>query len=293
MILHINWETTYRYTQPVRQLHSEICMLPGTRTGGQRLVRGQLSIDPGTEPRAFSDVFGNTVHHLDFLEPVTGLNVSVHAEVETSASPEPDRRIPPLLERLYLQSTHRAPTDHQAIAAIMSDFRWAETADLSAARLNEFLRNRFAFQVGATGVAATAVDFVEVGAGVCQDYAHLMLAILRSRGIPARYVSGYLADAGGDPDADASHAWVQVLIDGAWHGFDPANGMPQDERYAITAVGRDYDDIPPVRGTYRGAASEEWTTSVRIVALPERDERPEPEHVEAQRAERRRGNAPR
>jgi transglutaminase-like putative cysteine protease len=83
-------------------------------------------------------------------------------------------------------------------------------------------------------------------------------------GFSARYVSGYLAPDAGEASAAASHAWFQVLAGDAWLGFDPANGVPQDERYVVTAVGRDYDDIPPLRGTYTGVAEEEWSTSVRV-----------------------------
>lgn len=267
MIVKIDWETTYRYTQPVHQLHSEICLLPANRPGGQRLIHGHVLTNPSTDPRPYSDVFGNTVHHLDYLQPVEHLQVRVQAEVETSTGGEPEHRLPPLLERLYLQPTARAPHDHDDVRRFASEFEWDGSNALHAtARLNEHLPSRFPFTVGATHVSATAVDFLAVGAGVCQDYAHLLIAILRGRGIPARYVSGYLANTVGAITTDASHAWVQVLVDGVWHGFDPANGSPQDERYVITAVGRDYDDIPPVRGTYRGTAAEEWTTSVHIAA---------------------------
>ncbi|MEX2373456.1 MAG: transglutaminase family protein [Dehalococcoidia bacterium] len=268
MKVHVLWETTYRYTQPVRQLHSEICLLPADRPNGQRLIRGGVTTDPVTTPRPFSDVFGNTVHHLDYLHPVTTLTVRVDAEVKTSPKPESAQRLPPLLERLYLQPTPRAPHDHPAIDALDAAMGAMETdrpLDV-AAGVNRYLRDRFTFAVGATQVSATALDFLACGEGVCQDYAHLMIAVLRRRGIASRYVSGYLATATGETATDASHAWVQVLADGHWHGFDPANGEPQDERYVVTAVGRDYDDVPPVRGTYRGHAAEDWTTSIRIAA---------------------------
>jgi transglutaminase-like putative cysteine protease len=88
-----------------------------------------------------------------------------------------------------------------------------------------------------------------------------MLAALRMEGVPARYVSGYLATGAG---AEATHAWVQVWAEGAWHGFDPANNCPQDERYVVIGVGRDYDDIPPIRGSFRGSAEEEWIATVAV-----------------------------
>lgn len=267
MIVHIEWKTVYRYTQPVRQLHSEVCLLPGDRPSGQKLLHGTVATTPDAEARPYMDIFGNTVHHLDFVQPVDHLSVHVQAEVQSGMGHEPEHRLPPLLEHLYLQPTPRAPHEHEDVRLFAREFDWHGSDALrTSARLNEFLPKRLRFVVGATEVSATAVDFLQAGAGVCQDYAHLFIAMLRARRIPARYVSGYLANASGEINADASHAWVQVLVDGVWHGFDPANGSPQDERYVITAVGRDYDDIPPVRGTYRGTASEEWTTSVRIAA---------------------------
>jgi len=120
--------------------------------------------------------------------------------------------------------------------------------------------------VGASDVGHTARDVARSRRGVCQDFAHLMLAILRARQIPARYVSGYLAAPGEAVEANASHAWVQVLEGDAWHGLDPANGVLQNEHYVVAAVGRDYDDVPPLRGTYTGAASESWTTHLEVDA---------------------------
>jgi transglutaminase-like putative cysteine protease len=272
VIVRVEWETTYQYTEPVNQLHSEICLLPADRPSGQRLVSGQVSTTPIAKPRPFSDVFGNTVHHLDYVRPVSRLNVRVDAEVATTDHPEVAVSLPPLLERLYLQPTARSPHEHDLIEAMVAGLDGAQglgTHDPQtlARRINSHLPERFEFTVGATNVSATALDFVLTGQGVCQDYAHLMIAMLRREGVPARYVSGYLAARSGETATDASHAWVQALIDGHWHGFDPANGGLQDERYVVTAVGRDYDDVPPVRGTYRGVAREEWTTSVRIAAI--------------------------
>jgi len=265
VIVRVHWETTYTYTQPVRQLHSEICLLPASRPSGQRLISGGVTTTPVTDPRPFSDVFGNTVHHLDYLHPVDRLHVRAEAEVLTTTNPESAQGLPPLLERLYLQPTPRAPHLDPAVVALSHEVGGEGLGPVALAeRVNTYLRERFAFAVGVTAVSATALDLVAAGQGVCQDFAHLMIAILRHRGVAARYVSGYLASCDGETSTDASHAWVQVLADDHWHGFDPANGHPQDTRYVVTAVGRDYDDVPPVRGTYRGVAREQWSTSIRI-----------------------------
>ena len=94
-----------------------------------------------------------------------------------------------------------------------------------------------------------------------------MTAALRSRGIPTRYVSGFLAPSPGDaPNEEGSHAWVQCYEDGRWYGFDPANHARQDGRYVVTAVGRDYDDVPPLRGSFRGRGQHEWSATVKVDA---------------------------
>lgn len=263
MIVNVHWETTYRYSDPVALLHTELCILPTDRPGGQRVLESTLTLEPKARPTALVDVFGNTMHHVDFLQPVERLHVAVHAKVETSPWAEPTPPLSPLLDRLYRQPSGRAPFD-PSLDRLMADVP-ADADPLAMARaLNQSLGQEFEFVVGATEVSTTALDFVATGSGVCQDFAHLMLALLRRRGAAARYVSGYLAASEGYTLADASHAWVQVLADGAWYGFDPANGIPQDERYVVVATGRDYDDVPPLRGTYHGQAEEQWSTSVRI-----------------------------
>ncbi|GMU40779.1 MAG: hypothetical protein AMXMBFR23_16450 [Chloroflexota bacterium] len=264
MIVNVHWETTYRYSEPVRLLHTELCIVPTVRPG-QRVLSADLTLEPAARPSTLVDVFGNTLHHVDFLQPVERLHIAVRAQVETTPWAEPAPVLSPLLDRVYRQPTPRAPFDPSfegLSAAIPAD----ATPLALAGILNRSLREHFDFVVGATEVSHTALDFVETGSGVCQDFAHLMLALLRRRGVAARYVSGYLASQEGDTLAEASHAWVQVLAEGAWYGFDPANGIPQDERYVIVAVGRDYDDVPPLRGTYSGEAEEQWSTSVRIGA---------------------------
>lgn len=262
MLVSVRWETTYRYSEPVRLLHTELRVLPRERPSGQRVHRAALQLDPPAEPRALHDVFGNVIHHVDFLRPVEELRVAVAAEVDTAPGPEPETELSPLLSRLYRQPTPRAP-----FTSSFERLLPAEDNPLDGARnLNARLHDWFEFQPGSTDVTHTAAEFFAQRAGVCQDFAHLMLALLRMRGWDARYVSGYLAPHEGEVAGDASHAWVQVLAEGAWWGFDPANGAPQDQRYVVTAVGRDYDDVPPLRGTFRGQAVESWTSALRIAA---------------------------
>ena len=99
-----------------------------------------------------------------------------------------------------------------------------------------------------------------------------MLAALRWRGIPALYVSGFLAPPEGSSISDAGHAWVRVFADGAWFGFDAANRRAEDEHYVVTALGRDYDDVAPVRGSYRGIAEEAWTANIQVESMQQAEQ---------------------
>jgi transglutaminase-like putative cysteine protease len=262
VIVTVGWETTYRYSNPVRLLHTELRVVP-RNASTQRVLSARLSLDPSGDPRTLTDVFGNTFHHVDFLQPMEQLSVAVTAEVETTATPEPAGATSPLLDRIYRAPTVRAPFD-SALAAVAPRGLGELAPAVAGAAVMRAIHQHFRYEVGASLVTHTAVDLVASGAGVCQDFAHLALTLLRMAGFSVRYVSGYLAPDAGQAIASASHAWFEVLEGDAWYGFDPANGVPQDERYVVTAVGRDYDDVPPLRGTYSGVAEERWSTSVRV-----------------------------
>jgi transglutaminase-like putative cysteine protease len=117
-------------------------------------------------------------------------------------------------------------------------------------------------------VETTAARALELGCGVCQDFTHVMLAACRARGRPARYVSGYLHSPAGQDAAQATHAWVDVFVEGrGWISLDPTHGVPQSEHHVRVAVGRDYADVTPTRGLYTGSAAEALGVSVRVDAL--------------------------
>ena len=232
--------------------------------GGQRRLSGSLELAPFAHPQLLFDAFGNEYHHVDFIEEIDHVHVALRAEVETEQPVEPDEPSP-LMRHLYLSPTVRSPFEPAVTELCEGIPRELDPAATGAA-LSSLLHGRFGFRVGSTDVGSTALDLLNVGHGVCQDFTHLMLAALRMRDIPARYVSGYLAPHVGEEAAQASHAWVQLLAPDGWHGFDPANHSPQDGRYVVTAVGRDYDDVPPIRGAFTGSAAEHWSTMVRVRA---------------------------
>lgn len=262
MRVTVEWESAYRYDQPVRILHTELRVMPWSLEG-QRLLDASLTVDPSAPMTSLPDAFGNTRHCFDLLGPVTHLSLRLHATVETGPGVTDPMPLRPLHRYLSLQPTRRAPFD----PAVLDFAREAGDATDPLAymdRLMDAFRGRFDYQVGHTLVQDTGLTLLERRRGVCQDFAHLMLAALRSQGIPSQYVSGYLAPDEGETVGEASHAWVRIYAGGAWHGFDASNDVRQDERYVVTAVGRDYDDVAPLRGSYRGAAEESWHASVRV-----------------------------
>jgi transglutaminase-like putative cysteine protease len=130
------------------------------------------------------------------------------------------------------------------------------------------VRDSMAYEPGATHVHTRAEEALAEGRGVCQDFAHVFLGVCRAHGLPARYVSGYLHDPGGNGDEAASHAWVDVLDEQrGWVSLDPTHDTEQTARYIRVGVGRDYADVAPTRGVYTGAATEELDVSVRIAEL--------------------------
>jgi transglutaminase-like putative cysteine protease len=131
------------------------------------------------------------------------------------------------------------------------------------------VRSRMTYETGATDVQTLADEALVAGHGVCQDFAHVMIGVCRLKGIPARYVSGYLFDptAGGNGDT-ASHAWVDVFDpERGWVSLDPTHDREQVNRYVRVGVGRDYADVPPTRGVFKGTAQEELEVAVRIREL--------------------------
>ena len=266
MQVGVRWDSLYRYSEAVRLLHTELRVLPAAAFG-QRRLSSSLQLEPQAQPQRLLDAFGNEYHHVDFLDEVEEIHVSVEAEVETAESAVPEPGISPLMRHLLLSETSRSPFDPAILEiaeAVPDNLDPVGTGEAVC----ELLSERFDFEVGPTDVSSTALDLIRLGSGVCQDFTHLMLATLRMHGIPSRYVSGYLAPPEGEEVGDAGHAWVQLLAADGWHGFDPSNNARQDGRYVVTAVGRDYDDISPLRGAFSGLANEHWSAVVRVRSAP-------------------------
>jgi transglutaminase-like putative cysteine protease len=193
----------------------------------------------------------------------------VQSEVWTPERYEDDRAPTDLEAWDFLQPTRYVPLDG-AVAHLAAQVDREEDGWVTARALVERVRDSMAYERGTTNVHTRADEALADGRGVCQDFAHVLLGLCRAHGVPARYVSGYLfdPDGNGTGDSGASHAWVDVYDEPrGWLSLDPTHDTEQTERYVRVGVGRDYADVPPTRGVYRGKADEELDVAVVIQAL--------------------------
>jgi transglutaminase-like putative cysteine protease len=282
VLLAVRHSTRYQYDQPVRESVMELWMQPQKRTS-QRLISFDLEIDPAAQLFSYADTFGNAVYHFDIPQPHDRLTITARSAVETAPPPElPDQLDRGEWDRLksdFVRGEHfdflhahgfSGPTE--ALKAFVAEKNLEELRvrdPLRALRdLNQVIYEAFAYEAGVTRADSPIDDVLKARRGVCQDFAHVMLAICRDWGIPARYVSGYLftdRKAGDRSDPDATHAWVEVFLPTLrWVGFDPTNNILAAERHIACAVGRDYSDVPPSRGVYKGEAESELAVGVTV-----------------------------
>ncbi len=267
----------FRYSAPVG---GSVTTLHVSPERNRRQVLHDLSIrtDPPGAVFEFRGAFGSRGHFFDRHGRHRKLAIRVASRVEV-APPAP---LPPQLapDAWQAMRSGSASPDHwlmlqdsrfarmsPSLARFMSSNRIEKGADpLASIRgLGSTLHRVFKYAPGSTVVDSPIEHILETGRGVCQDYAHVMTAILRSWGVPTRYASGYLAPDGHDNAHNQSHAWVEAWLPGiGWRGFDPANDCDCDERHIRVAVGRDYADVPPVRGTFHGDADSTLHTEVAV-----------------------------
>ncbi len=270
----------YAYSQPANYSVMRLCLKP--RAGArQRLLSFDVSTDPPAASSAETDAFGNTRHVLNLHQPHHGLAITARSLIEV-LPPDP---VPESLEAGAWPSigarrntfsdwdyTRPSPLTgpSPALEAFVRrlDIRPLDDPLASLRQLTDTLHRSFTYSPGSTSVISPIDHILETGHGVCQDYAHVMIAVARSWGIPTRYVSGYLHVTGADGEQapeTATHAWAECRLPGlGWIGFDPTNDTLADQRHVRLAVGRDYQDVPPTRGTFRGPAQSHLTVNVRI-----------------------------
>lgn len=262
MRIRIEHTTTFTYDSLISEAYTEMRLAP-LDLGGQRRVLFRLRTEPEGEVTRYLDRYENEVHYFDVLQPHQQLRVTAISEVLTDAHYRDDtRELSPLASHDYLTSTRYTPENGDLHALAREAAAKGEVGETVRALMHAVHR-AIEYEKGATTVRTTAAEALAIGRGVCQDYAHVMIAAARAAGLPARYVSGYLYS----PDAPemASHAWVDVFIAGVgWQALDPTHDCVQDARHVRVGVGRDYSDVPPTRGVYKGKAEEKMAVDVVV-----------------------------
>lgn len=286
--------TTYTYTEPV-SLCQNVARLTPRDTDSQKLERTRLAVlpEPVTIDRSV-DAFGNSASHFSIREPHRALRIEAEHRVTLTQRRLPaasltapwDAALPhgeaSLLAAQFLHDSRyvRAAPDYADYAR--PSFPPGRPILEGGSDLARRIHTDFAYDPTATTVATPTRDVFRTRRGVCQDFAHLQLSCLRSLGVPARYVSGYLATVPAPGQlrlvgADASHAWISVFCGGdGWIDLDPTNNQYPGERHIVLAWGRDYDDVSPVKGVILGGGQHEVSVSVDARVVEARESGPAP-----------------
>jgi transglutaminase-like putative cysteine protease len=301
MYYTIRHVTKFRYSKPISESMMEVRFQPRSE-GNQYCLDFRLHTSPRAQIFSYKGEFGNKVHHFDLPNYHSQLSITAEALVDVVAPPEiPDVLSAQAWEELdaltandeywdLLMPSHFAqPTERLLVLAQELEVRRRDDP-LSVLRgLTTSIYNTFDYSPKTTKVDSPIDDALELRRGVCQDFAHIMIVLVRQLGIPCRYVSGYLFNQSRSRGSDATHAWVEALLpDLGWVGFDPTNNTLADERHIRVAIGRDYADVPPTRGIYRGKAETELSVNVKVASSdvsPIDEQQPEsdwvPTHVDS------------
>jgi transglutaminase-like putative cysteine protease len=300
MRYRIRHTTHYAYDDPVSLCHS-ITHLKPRETGFQRCISTQVRVAPWPSvSREHRDMFGNRINYFSIQQSHLALEITASSEVEVTTPIVPpieqsaawervhaelreDRDPRTICARIFTLPSPAIPRDAGAIQYARESFTPDRPILEAAHDLMHRIYTEFEYDPAFTTIATPIASVLEHRRGVCQDFAHLGIACLRGLGLAARYVSGYLETLPppGQPKlrgADASHAWFSVFVPGlresadglqtgCWVDFDPTNDCLIHEQHIITAVGRDYQDVTPVRGVFYGGGEHELTVSVDVDRL--------------------------
>jgi transglutaminase-like putative cysteine protease len=288
---HLTHFTEFLYDGPVYESYNEVRLRP-IHDDRQSCLSFRLNTQPVSRGSSYKDGYGNWIHLFNILPQHRRLRIEadsvvlVHevavAEAEGPSLAELERMRGELLEEHYEWVAASAYVPYlPELERIGEEVerRCDGTVAGFVHATSDFIHENFVYMKGATHVHSSVRDSLTLRAGVCQDFAHLLLGVVRMRGVPARYVSGYLVTGSAGPGmkqeevigGQASHAWAEVFLPGnGWIGFDPTLGKPIELRHIRVAYGRDYGDVPPVRGVYKGRAGQSLSVDVRF--RPELDE---------------------
>ncbi len=282
---HLVHVTEFIYDGPVSESYNEVRLRP-MHDDTQSCLSFRLTTVPASPAFSYRDALGNWVHQVNILPAHNRLRVQAESVVlahdlapnnSVMLLSELESQREELVEEFYDMLAESNYIPHLAELAPLiaeAERRCDGTVAGFAQSASDLIHERFQYVKGATHVNSSIADSLQLGAGVCQDFAHLLLGVLRKRGIPARYVSGYLVPQNEEnPEAkleeviggQASHAWAEAYIpDAGWIPLDPTLGKPVGMRHVRIAYGRDYADVAPVRGVYKGHAGQRLSVDVSV-----------------------------
>jgi transglutaminase-like putative cysteine protease len=275
MKLEIVHSTRYRYSGPIAETVMEVRLRP-MDGNGQSCLEFQLDVSSGIQPRTYRDGYGNDVHYFNLVRPHTRLSVISRSVVETGRELDAD----PGEELVNDFLRYRSPVkDVPGVRQLASRHPIAEpgsgvSVEQALDELTLAISRDFTYDRAVTNVYSAVDEVLALRAGVCQDFAHLFIAVARAMGVPARYVSGYIHESAGRRQgaarnvASASHAWAEAWVPGrGWVGYDATHPVRTSDHHVRLAVGRDYSDAAPTRGIYVGSATGAMEVSVRTREL--------------------------
>ena len=281
MIFEITHHTHYTYGHPAAEAYGEARLTPPDLES-QKVISHQLVINPDTKTSEYTDHYGNIVHFYSLPYRHTKLSVSNQLVIETKPVPRPDECLELSVQETrqilssvltdifdYLQPTDTVEIGKEAVQWARKYLRGDVPLGEGLTRLNEAIHDSFDYKKGATDNSTPLAAIWKEKKGVCQDFAHVGLSILRTAGLPARYVCGYIETDPPKPGskaligAVATHAWIEVLVPGMkWVAIDPTNRQWVNERYVAVSFGRDFRDATPLRGTFKGSGGEAMSVKV-------------------------------
>lgn len=275
--LRVVHSTGYAYKSAVTASFNEARLTPRSDSR-QNVILNRVETIPATRSYRYVDYWGTAVTAFDLHAPHTELEVTGSSVVETELAEKPeelagwdDLRTEAVVDRFdeVLSPTHYTPYSKR-IARVGQRIAKDHDPFEAVGEVAQWVRSELDYVSGTTGVHSSGLDALCEGKGVCQDFAHLSLIVLRSMGIPARYVSGYLHPQHdalvGDTIDGQSHAWIQAWTGGWWH-YDPTNDTEINEQYVSVGVGRDYSDVAPLKGIYSGEGSTDLDVVVEVTRL--------------------------
>jgi transglutaminase-like putative cysteine protease len=295
MLFRIRHTTRYAYDQPAFDSRNELRVCP-TDTRDQKRLAFRLQVTPPASIVEHRDEFGNLAHSVAVAESHQELTIvaeSIVDRVELAPDRGPHTTFSEYLgddvARTQQYAEFLRESRYVPFSSRLRKFFWSARPSMEedltdyTERMISYVRDQFGYDRGTTHVHSTVDDILTAGGGVCQDFAHLNIGLLRLAGLPTRYVSGYVApkipgDSNGSPIELASHAWIEVMLPSVgWIGFDPTYKSRSTAHHISVAVGRDYSDVAPVSGSYKSAGGHQTMTfELRVEKTDNLELPPEP-----------------